>query len=115
MSPESEIKTDKNKNNPMRRTITNSYIKGGIKNKINFFEQKVQQTNIKKEKEEAFEKKKQENRRSIYKRMNEKNNNIKVPSDNKEKIGENIKNLEKSEKKEIKENSEKDVKKIINV
>ena len=96
----------------MRRTITKSNIKGGILNKINIFERKVQETKKKKEKERAIEQKKQENRKSIYRRMNEKNNNIKVPSDNNEKIGENTtENLEKSEKKEIKENSEKDVKK----
>ena len=58
----------------MRKTITNFKINGDIKNKVNIFEQKIQQTEQKKEKEKAIEKKKQENRNSILKRMCEKNN-----------------------------------------
>ena len=80
----------------MRRTITNSKIVGGIFNRVNIFEQKIKQTNQKKEKEKAIEKKKQENRNNILKRMNE-NNNRKVV------IDEKIKNIEKPEKKKTKD------------
>ena len=82
----------------MRKTITNFKINGDIKNKVNIFEQKIQQTEQKKEKEKAIEKKKQENRNSILKRMCEKNNR-EIPTNIHEKVEERIKNLEKPEKK----------------